>query len=67
VESQLPNPNPELGDRWVTVLRQPNGKWEVNVRVFKANTLRGDSYWAPLDYRTYSKKADAERFAARFN
>ena len=57
---------PQLGERQVTLLRRDNGKWEVHVRVFKANTLRGDAYWVTLDYRTYSKKADAERFAARY-
>ena len=57
---------PELGQRWVSLRRQCNGKWGVDIRVWKANTLRGDAYWVTLDYRTYSKKADAERFAARY-
>jgi hypothetical protein len=58
--------SPRLGELWVTVRRQDNGLWEVHVRVFKLNTLRGDSYWNTLAYRTYQKKADAERYGARF-
>jgi hypothetical protein len=60
------NLSPEIGERWVNIRRQDNGKWAVHVQVFKANKLRGDAYWTTLEYRTYSKKADAERFAARF-
>jgi len=60
------NLHPELGEKWVTVRRQDNGLWEVHVRVFKANTLRGDAYWNTLAYRTYQKKVDAERYASRF-
>ena len=58
--------SPHLGQRWVQVRRQDNGLWSVDVRIFKLNTLRGDAYWTPLAYRTYQKKADAERYAARF-
>jgi hypothetical protein len=58
---------PQTGDRRITVRRQDNGFWEVHVQVFKANALRGDSYWNTLAYRTYQKKVDAERYAARFN
>jgi hypothetical protein len=60
------NLSPQLGERWVTVRRQTNGLWEVHVRVFKANTLRGDSYWNTEVLRTFGKKADAERYASRF-
>ncbi len=58
--------HPELGEKQATVRRQDNGLWEVHVRLFKANTLRGDAYWTTLAYRTYQKKADAERYAKRF-
>jgi hypothetical protein len=64
--TMINNQHPQLGEKWVTVRRQDNGLWEVHVRVFKANTLRGDSYWITLAYRTYQKKADAERYAKRF-
>jgi len=60
------NLRPELDEKWVTVRRQDNGLWEVDVRVFKLNTLRGDAYWTTLAYRTYQKRADAERYAKRF-
>ena len=60
------NLRPELGEKWVTVQRQDNGLWEVHVRVFKLNTLRGDSYWVTGAFKTYGKKADAERYATRF-
>ena len=60
------NLHPQLDEKWVTVRRQDNGLWKVHVRVFKLNTLRGDSYWNTLAYRTYQKKADAERYAKRF-
>jgi hypothetical protein len=60
------NLRPQLGEKRVTVNRQNNGLWEVDVRVWKANTLRGDAYWATLAYRTYQKRADAERYARRF-
>ena len=59
---------PQLGDRRVSV--EPwleAGKWIVDVKVFKANTLRGDAYWETEVHKSYAKKADAERFAARFN
>jgi len=69
VEINQPLPrNPKLGDRWVNVYPWPEvGKWTVDVKVFKANTLRGDAYWVTEAHKSYSKKADAERFAARFN
>jgi hypothetical protein len=60
------NLHPQLDEKWVTVRRQDNGLWKVHVRVFKLNTLRGDSYWNTLALRTYQKKADAERYAKRF-
>jgi hypothetical protein len=60
------NLNPEIGERWVTVRRQDNGKWVVHVQEFKANKLRGDQYWETIIFRRYAKKADAERYAARF-
>jgi len=58
--------NPQPGDRRTTVRRQDNGLWEVHIRVFKANALRGDSYWNTHALRTYQKRADAERYARRF-
>jgi hypothetical protein len=60
------NLNPQLGERWVTLRHLDSGKWAVHVREFKANKLRGDSYWEDLAFRVYAKKADAERYAARF-
>ena len=55
-----------VGDRWVSVYKQDNGKWAVNVQILKLNTLRGDCYWTSLAYRTYAKKADAKRYGSRF-
>lgn len=63
--SPLPFPA-ELGQTHTTVHRQANGKWVVHVRVFKTNTLRGDAYWVDKAFKTYTKEADARRFAARF-
>ncbi len=60
------NLRPQLGDQRITVRRENNGFWGVNVQVWKANTLRGDAYWGPVAYRTYQKRADAERYARRF-
>jgi len=57
---------PKDGERCINVRRQDNGLWEVHIQVFKFNKLRGDSYWNTLAYRTYQKKSDAERYAARF-
>ena len=57
---------PQLGDRQVSVTRPLNGKWVVEVRVFKVNSLRGDAYWVAEAYKTYAKEADARRFASRF-
>lgn len=58
--------HPQLGEKWVSVRRQDNGLWAVHIQVFKANKLRGDSYWTTLAFRTYQKKLDAERYASRF-
>lgn len=66
MENTALNLNLAIGDRWVSVNRRSNG-WEVHVRVFKKNTLRGDSYWETEIFKTYRKEADARRFAARFN
>ena len=57
---------PAIGDLWVSVRQSSNG-WTVHVQVFKANTLRGDSYWVTDAFKIYRKEADARRFAARFN
>ena len=35
VENSIPI-SPQLGDLWVSLRRQDNGKWEVHVRIFKA-------------------------------
>lgn len=42
-------------------------KYVVLVKEFKANTLRGDSYWVVREVREYRLRSDAEAFAARFN
>lgn len=57
---------PQLGDRKVRLRSMDNGHWAVQIDVFKANTLRGDAYWVTEAFKTYGKKADAERFASRF-
>ena len=57
----MKNELPQTDRPRITVRRQNNGLWEVLVQVFK------DSYWNTLAYRTYQKKVDAERYAARFN
>lgn len=63
----VPHHPAQLGDTWIHMWKQDgNGKWAVDVKVFKYNTLRGDSYWNSLSFRTYDKKRDAERYAARF-
>ena len=57
----------KLGERWVTVNRNENNKWVVHIRIFKANTLRGDAYWETEVFKTYAKETDARKLAARYN
>lgn len=47
-------------------IRPSAGLWSVQVQVFKANTLRGDSYWVTEGFRQFKTEADARRFAARY-
>ena len=49
-----------------TYVTEHNNTWTVQVMVFKANTLRGDSYWKTEGFRQFKKEADARRFAARY-
>lgn len=59
--------SPELGDLKANVyLDKTSGEWVVDIRVFKANTLRGDAYWVPGFFKTYAKEVDARRFASRY-
>ena len=39
----------------------------VMVQELKHNTLRGDTYWVTREVREYRLRADAEKYAARFN
>ncbi len=57
---------PQLGERRISVTPEDNGKWRVQVMVYKANKLRGDAYWVIEAFKSYAKKVDAERFASRF-
>jgi hypothetical protein len=57
---------PSLGDVKCFV-KQDGLHWTVQVVVFKANTLRGDSYWVTEGFRQFKREADARRFAARYS
>ena len=57
---------PALGAVRVEVRNCDDGTFFAHVLVYKANTLRGDSYWTTKAARTFKKKADALRWAGRF-
>ncbi len=57
---------PSVGDIKCFV-KQDGLYWTVQVVVFKANTLRGDSYWVTEGFRQFKSEADARRFAARYS
>lgn len=59
---------PQLGDLNIRVYQCPTSReWNVDVKVFKKNTLRGDSYWVTKAFKSYKKEKDALAFAARFS
>ena len=55
-----------IGDLRVYVRNWCKG-FAVQVFVFKQNTLRGDAYWVCEEFKTFKKKTDADKFAARFS
>ena len=61
----MKNETPTLGSV-KTYVTERNNTWTVQVMVFKANTLRGDSYWVTEGFRQFRKESDARRFAARY-
>ena len=42
-------------------------KYVVMVKEFKFDSIRQDSYWVVREVKEYRLRADAEKFAARFN
>jgi hypothetical protein len=61
-----PHTLPSIGDIKCFV-KQSGLYWTVQVVIFKANTLRGDSYWVTEGFRQFKNEADARRFAARYS
>jgi hypothetical protein len=57
---------PALGDI-KTEITTFNNRWFVQVMVFKANTLRGDSYWVTEGFREFKKESAATLFANRYS
>ena len=56
---------PALGDV-KTEITTFNKRWFVHVKVFKANTLRGDSYWVTEGFREFKTESAATSFANRY-
>ena len=57
---------PKIGDLKV-IVKDWGKEFAVEVSVYKQNTLRGDAYWVSKVFRTFKKKADADKFASRFS
>ena len=56
---------PALGDV-KTEVTTFNKRWFVHVKVYKANTLRGDSYWVTEGLREFKTESAATSFANRY-
>lgn len=41
-------------------------KYQVQIQVFKFDTIRQESYWVTKEVREFRLRADAEKFANRF-